>query len=523
MDRSNNTLPTFTWFMLWGVLTLVFAYFLPGFSEFDTSKYLTISQQMMREHQYLLAFWEGHPYSDKPPLLFWMFIAGWRAFGFSNWWPQTVVMGTAFLSMLATQRLSLALWPKQFNVARLVPLVLLGCFYWVWFAKQIRVDSLLVLATVLSVLCLIKTLQGQPKYWVGYILALGLGGFAKGPVILAFVLLPAIFLPAMTTHTHKFSPKWFGVLGLTTILGMALPLAWAIPAAIQGGDLFTQEIFYRQITHRQHMQQTSFFFYLQHLLVWLLPWSLYPPVYKNLRALKIFRPLSSDTACLFIIVCGLFAFSFFGQKLPHYIYPLFPFFALLIARVCAVPTEYRKGYQWPMAVLTLCLALFCLLFPYLLQYLPEEAYLRGYFLQEINLVAWGWALLVTALLLFTVSVKTTGRQILLMALANFVIALFVNSAVLYHYEQHIDNKLMLSTLLQVSKPVVAYGNFTDVAIQQFIQQHHILHLSEGELARWWEQPKGRVLLTADKRFLGAKKKPLVWYFQSRFSIVGLYA
>lgn len=521
-NRPVNPMFTFLWITLWVSISVAFVFFLPGFSEFDTSKYLTISQQMMHEHQYILAYWEGHPYSDKPPLLFWLFIGGWRLFGFSHWWPQLVVMITALFSIFATQKLARALWPNDRLIPKLVPFILLGCFYWVWFAKQIRVDSLLVLATVLSILCIIKTLQGKPAYWLGYILALGLGGFAKGPVILAFVLFPAILLPAMTTNTYKFSPKWFALLGFTTILGMCLPLAWAIPAAIKGGHAFTQEIFYRQITHRQHMNQTSFFFYITRLPLWLLPWSLYPVVYKQLGTLKILRPLSADTACLFILICGIIVFSIFGQKLPHYIYPLFPFFALLIARLCAKPTPYRKGYQWPMAVLTLLLASFCLFYPHLKQHLSEQTFIRGYFLQAVNLSSWGVAFLAASLALFFLNVKTTWNQVILIALVNVMIALFVNTGVLSHYLPRINNAEMINTLEQHKNQVVAFGTFTDSGVLAFLKKHQIKTLTAKELQRWQQHPQGNLLLSTDASMLHQQHKPLAWFYQSRFSVVGLW-
>ncbi len=499
-----------------------FVVFLPGFSEFDTSKYLTISEDMMRQHNYLLAYWQGHIYSDKPPLLFWLFIGGWKVFGFSYWWPQFVVMAIATLSIFASQKLGKSLWPNQPTIANLIPIILVGCFYWVWFAKQIRVDSILVLATLLSIYCIVKSIQGKKIYWLGYVLAIGLGGFAKGPVILAFVLLPAIFLPVMIDNENGFSPKWYAFLGLATIIGLAIPLTWAIPAAIQGGSAFTQEIFYRQITHRQSMHQSSLFFYVSRLPLWLLPWSIYPPAYKGLRSLKLFKPVSCDTACLAIILCGIVAFSVFGQKLPHYLYPLFPFFAILIARLCAHPTIYKQRHQWPMAILIFALALFCLSFPFISASLPEKAFIRGYFLQEINLNLWGGALLVTALVLLFANLRTKFLQIILISCSSVLIALFVNNAVLYSYQKHINKKQLIKALNTIEQPVIASGDFKDQQITNYIQQHHIQVLPQDQLQHWQATHKDYAVLTTQMNLIHQKQKPIAWYYQTRFSVVSLW-
>ena len=519
--KSNRSLFTLAWLALWGVLLVSFVIFLPGFSEFDTGKYLKISQDMMDQHNYLLAYWQGLPYSDKPPLLFWLIIAGWKVFGPVLWWPQFIVLGLATISILITQRLAKILWPDKPEIVLYVPFILIACFSWVAYAKQIRVDAILAFATLLSFYSIIKALQGKKAYWFWYIFGIGLGGFAKGPVILVFVLLPTLFLPSLIQNKNKFSPLWYAALGVATIIGLCLPLTWAIPAAILGGKAYAQEIFYRQITHRANLHEESVFFYLVRLPIWLFPWSFYLPVWRGIKRLKITSP---EILCLITIICGLIVFSVFGQKLPHYIYPLFPFFALLIARLCINDTEPALRNQWPIACIIILFGFFCLLYPHINSWLPEKMFVRGYFLQEINLKTWGLTFIGLALLLFVIKPKTQLQQIILIALSCAIVTLFINDTLLPTYQKHINNQNLFTSLEQAAqehRTIIASGNFEDEELLNFIRQQHIQIIPNSELAYWRKQSEVWILTTSTDN-LHLKLHPQLWFYQTRYSIVSLW-
>src|SRR3990167_7858284 len=388
-QAKPQRLTTLTWVLLWASLLVTFVLTLPGFSEFDASKYVSIAQKMINKHSYLLAHWEGHPYSDKPPLFFWLIILGWKLFGTYNWWPQLIVLFLATASILISQRIAKSLWPTEMNCHRVTPFILIGCFYWVWFAKEIRVDAILVFATLLCLYSVIRIIQGKKAYWLLYVLGVGLGGFAKGPVILVFILLPTLFLPVLFAKENNFSPKWYAFLGLTTIFGLSLPLLWAIPAAMLGGKTFTYEIFYDQIAHRAHQKHESIWFYLLRLPIWLLPWTIYPALWRNLSRITLREKPQGEMICLVIITCGLLVFSVFGQKLPHYLYPLFPILAILIARIVTLPSPFHARDHWPIALFILSFALFCFFYPTISFWFSDNLYIRGYFLQEIDLTSWG--------------------------------------------------------------------------------------------------------------------------------------
>src|SRR5262249_49761363 len=51
----------------------------------DEARYAEIPRQMLLEGQWLVPVLHGQPYLDKPPLLYWLVMASYRAFGVSDW------------------------------------------------------------------------------------------------------------------------------------------------------------------------------------------------------------------------------------------------------------------------------------------------------------------------------------------------------------------------------------------------------------------------------------------------------
>jgi 4-amino-4-deoxy-L-arabinose transferase-like glycosyltransferase len=52
----------------------------------DETRYLAVAWEMWNHGEFLVPHLNGAPYSDKPPLLFWLIEAGWRVFGVHEWW-----------------------------------------------------------------------------------------------------------------------------------------------------------------------------------------------------------------------------------------------------------------------------------------------------------------------------------------------------------------------------------------------------------------------------------------------------
>jgi len=102
------------WILASLVLFAITLYFRPIFP-LDETRYASVTWEMWLGHHFLIPIKNGLAYPDKPPLLFWCFLAGWHLFGVSTWWlrsvPAIFALGTLFL----TRRLALPLWPDKKN------------------------------------------------------------------------------------------------------------------------------------------------------------------------------------------------------------------------------------------------------------------------------------------------------------------------------------------------------------------------------------------------------------------------
>ena len=82
------------WRLPWLLLLLPVVIFLPALP-IDETRYLAVAWEMHLHGNFLVPHLNGTPYSDKPPLLFWMINLGWLIAGLHVW---VVRLGTLIAS-----------------------------------------------------------------------------------------------------------------------------------------------------------------------------------------------------------------------------------------------------------------------------------------------------------------------------------------------------------------------------------------------------------------------------------------
>ncbi len=115
--------------------------------------------------------------------------------------------------------------------------------------------------------------------------------------------------------------------------GIAIGLVWAIPAGIHGGSVYQHDIFWGQTAHRMidsFAHNRPFWWYLAYKPLLFFPWLLWGTFWKSLFSRQA---IDMGVRLCFAWITPVFvAFSFISGKQVHYLLPLFPAFALLIAR-----------------------------------------------------------------------------------------------------------------------------------------------------------------------------------------------
>jgi len=314
----------------------------------DETRYISVAWEMWLRGDFLVPFKNGAPYSHKPPLMIWLFQAGWAVFGVCEWWPRLVSPLVSAINLLLTVGLARRLWPDRPGVGGPAVLILSSSLLWTFFSTAAMFDIILALFALLGMHGTLMASDGKFKRGFALLgVAIGLGILTKGPVILLQVMPAALLAPWW--HPGLRWSRWFGGIFAAILIGAAIALAWAIPAGFAGGEAYRHAIFWGQTADRMvesFAHKRPLWWYLPLMPVLLMPWLIWPGLWRALG--RYSRPGldSGGRFCLAWTLPVFVAFSLISGKQPHYLIPLFPGFALLAARAL-VDEDRVKGFWLP--------------------------------------------------------------------------------------------------------------------------------------------------------------------------------
>jgi 4-amino-4-deoxy-L-arabinose transferase-like glycosyltransferase len=354
MMPDYSRLKPWIWGVIWAALVAAALSFRP-LLPVDETRYVTVAWEMWLRGDFLVPHLNGATYSHKPPLLFWIINAGWSVFGVNDWWPRLVapLFGLACLglSALTCRRL----WPPS-QAYLIVPVLLIGTFYWGIYTTLTMFDLIIALWTLVGINGLIDVWQGRHlRGWALFSLAIGFGVLSKGPVILVYLLPMALLAPYWAlSETKRSWMVWYLSLVASVLVGAGIALAWAIPAGFAGGEEYRNAIFWGQSAGRMvksFAHREPFWWYLAIMPGLLLPWVLWPSLLRklwlNIRQRKLDQ--KADPGLRLMLVWGvatILILSAISGKRPHYLLPMFPSIAIagavLIANLRS--EDFLKGH-----------------------------------------------------------------------------------------------------------------------------------------------------------------------------------
>ena len=319
----------------------------------DETRYAAVAWEMWSRGDFLVPYLNGEPYSHKPPLYFWLIHAGWWLFGVHEWVLRCIAPLLALCILFASAGLSRQLWPGDAVTARLVPWLVFGSIFFSAFISWVQIDLLLVLMILLAMTGIVRAARGARGAWLLTGVAIGLGVLSKGPVMLLQVLPVALLAPlwirASGTHTWR---RWYAGIAASVLLGVAIALAWAWPAAQAGGDGYREAILWGQTAHRMvqsFAHAHPVWWYLPWLPLLFAPWILLPWCWSAVRRAGV----TSDEGLRFCLTWLLSVFilmSLVSGKQIKYLLPLLPAFALLLGRILSrMDSAVIKQRPWLLA------------------------------------------------------------------------------------------------------------------------------------------------------------------------------
>ena len=118
----------------------------------DETRYAAVALEMLQRNDWLVPHLNGATYSHKPPLLFWLVLAGWKLFGVSAVWARMVAPLAGVAALWLTAVLARALWPSDARTRGWAPLITAGALLWAAFGTLFMFDTLLACSALLALI-----------------------------------------------------------------------------------------------------------------------------------------------------------------------------------------------------------------------------------------------------------------------------------------------------------------------------------------------------------------------------------
>jgi 4-amino-4-deoxy-L-arabinose transferase-like glycosyltransferase len=463
----------------------------------DETRYVTVAWNMWLDGNYWVPHLNGEAYSHKPPLLFWLINLGWSLGGVNDWWPRLVPSLFALATIFMTQKIANRLWPQQLTISYHAALVLIASGLWVIYTTALMFDMLITFFTVLGLLGLLISYQENRKIgWLLFATAIGGGLLAKGPTILLQILPTALLAFWWGKNAQISFKKWYLPLILATLLGILIALVWAIPASIYGGKEYQHAIFWGQTADRMvnsFAHKRPFWWYAMLSPILLFPWLFWGHFWKSVIS-TFKQTLDSGTRfCLAWFVPVFIAFSFISGKQVHYILPLFPAFALLMAKCISSSKTTSKLQILPVVIATSILGI--ILF-YLPNYLSQHSTSAKWLLTIPNWL--GVVIVLSSILLFIVTKHSPHQTIEHLSTFSVCIVMCVMVVILNAAGKAYDVKPLSQQLkiLETNHIPIAYIGTKYPGIFNFLGRlnHSPEIIPAANMASWFDQhPNGHAI------------------------------
>ena len=465
----------------------------------DETRYVTVAWNMWLNGDYLVPYLNGIAYSHKPPLLFWLINIGWQVFGVNDWWPRLIPSLFALATVFITRKIAGRLWPKQINIKDNASLILIGSGLWVVYSTTLMFDMMIAFFTSLGIWGLLSALQDRKlSGWLLFSLSIGGGLLAKGPTILLQLLPLAMLAPWWSKDKTINAKNWYLPLLYCVLGGIAIGLVWAIPAGLHGGSEYQHAIFWGQTASRMidsFAHNRPVWWYLACMPLLFFPWLFWGTFWRGLFKLETLD--IGVRLCIAWALPVFVAFSFISGKQVHYVLPLFPAFALLIARCL----ESKRGensltssrdHILPISIIIIAAGFILVGLPYYasahanlaiwLQVLPTSL---GYFVATLGLLLYVLPKLSTPQIVAQLSIIS-------IAVTTITLLVVVRSAGAAYDIRSISAKLHMLESQHI--PLAHSGKYPGIYnfVGRLAQSPAILE--EADIAPWFSaHPNGRLI------------------------------
>jgi 4-amino-4-deoxy-L-arabinose transferase-like glycosyltransferase len=327
--------------------------FLPGLGRRDLwnpdeARYAEVAREMRLAGRWALPQLNGEVYTQKPPLLFWLIAAASFLTGGVDETAARIPSALAALgSTLLVYRLGERLFSRR--AGWIAAAAFATCLRILWQGRFGQIDMLLTFLVTLGVWFWVRGYSERKPglYWL-FFLSAGLATLAKGPVGLLPPLLSILAFLAWTRNGVEIRRLRIGR-GL--LLWAAVVLAWLVPAGLDGGREYLEQIVFKQNVTRYADPWHHFrpwYYYLTVVPAEFFPWSfLLPTAIAVGWRRTVGKERDGFLFCLCWMAVTILFFSVSPAKRDVYVLTMYPAMALLVgAALDRLASEWPQGRGW---------------------------------------------------------------------------------------------------------------------------------------------------------------------------------
>lgn len=292
----------------------------------------------------------GEPYLNKPPLIHWLIAFAYRTYGVNEWTSRLPGAILTAFSVPLLYSIGREIFPQRIT-AIFASLVYLTMLPMVRHGRLAMLDGAVVSFFIFTIWCVLRSRRNL-RYCLGVGVGLGLICFTKG---LLGLLLGAIALLFLFWDTPRLLTSWQMWLGLA--IGTIPVISWYTAQWLHYGSFFTQTALVNQSFSRiwqgvdNHTQPP--WYYLLEIVKYSFPWLLFLP--QGFRFAWINSNISYSKLIVVWLGVYILAISVMTTKLPWYVLPVYPAFALAVGvQLTQIWHKPRLSYsRSAIAILTL--------------------------------------------------------------------------------------------------------------------------------------------------------------------------
>lgn len=405
-ERINKSIP----------FVFIFIVFLFGANldimEVDALQYASISKEMVQNHSYLQVYELGNNYLDKPPLLFWITSLFFNIFGASNFTYRLTALLATIIAASSTYFFTKKYYGSK--TAYFASLILVTTQAYFLTNSDLRTDSLLISFVITAVWQFSEYIdKNKPINFILAFVSIGFAMLAKGPLGLVAPVIAVVGYSILKRDT-RWIVSWKWIWGIPIVLIILLPMTLGLYKQFgwEGIYFYYWLQSFGRITGENQWNNNPDTFFLVHSFLWsFLPWTIFIVfafINETKELIKSKFKTAGDGYTYFAFVIPFFILSMSKYQLPHYIYVVLPFGAILTAK-------------------------------YITYYLITSTKLKSYnFINYFNLI---FALIVLIFLIYISSIYYTSHNLL-------SIIIFLSAIFLIIYFQF-WNKNLLNKLIWV--------------------------------------------------------------------------